>query len=584
MTTLDLFSLRFALACCACLAAGLGVWGSTALCRRLLPVLALQRSTWLLGQLVIMATCVLAAMPQTGRLRMVPAIELADAAPIEQPAATPPARTAALQPVAPAEEGAPVAALYAARTWLLVYLSGLAFAVCKLAQAQCAVRRLAASGVRVTPPGFTGNAAPLPVLEVAAPISPMLVGPFAPRLLLPQHLRSFDPEQQTLIVEHELTHWRRGDLHWMTASLVLQTLFWFHPVMRLLRARLSWAQELACDQDVLRGRTPRQRKAYAAALVAQLTLQHRPMHMALAFGGVSHDTLAARIALIRTPLTAGSAWPRGIAGVAVAAVFIGNLALQPALAWHGASQAGIDCTEIVDGASGAPLLREGECDARITPASTFNIAVSLMGFDNGFLRDAHTPRLPFHEGYADWNDSWRAATDPAAFITNSTVWYAQQVTTHLGAGPLARYLAAFNYGNQDLSGEPGKHNGLTHSWIGSSLRISPDEQVVLLRRLLNRQLPVSAHARDMTAQLLKLPFETGGWQVYGKTGTASPLLPDGTQDGAHAYGWFVGWASKGNRTVVFARLLCDRTRADSFAGPRVKAAFLRDLPARLAAL
>lgn len=577
MNILDLFSLRFALASCACLAAGLGVWGVTALCRRWLPALAMQRSGWLLGQVVIAATFVLVLLPQTERLRMVPVIELPEAA-VAAPSAMP--VTTWLQPPSTSEGRDWLA--YAARAWLVLYLMGLAVSTARLVQAQLVVRELVRSGIRLTQPhaGFPGGAPPLPVLEVAAAVSPMLVGPFAPRLVLPLHLRSFDPVQQQLIIAHELTHWRRGDLHWMTASLLLQTLFWFQPVMRLLRARLSWAQELACDRDVLRGRAPVQRKAYAAALVTQLTFQHRPPHMALAFGGVTPNTLTARIGLIRTPLNvAGSKWTRVIALLAVAAVFAGNFALQPALAWPGGSQAPLDCTMIIDAGSGASLLQQGRCDERVTPASTFNIAVSLMGFDSGILTDAHTPRLPFKAGYVDWNENWREATDPARWITNSTVWYAQQVTAQLGAARLARYLDRFNYGNQDASGDPGKNNGLQSSWIGSSMQISPSEQVTFLRRIVNRQLPVSGHAFDVTSQLLKLPFETGGWQVYGKTGTAND-----TGDPAVGYGWFVGWATKGARTVVFARLLREKTQADSFAGPRVKAAFLHELPARLATL
>lgn len=583
MNAIDLFSLRFALATAACLAAGLGVWAVTALCRRLMPALALQRSTWLLGQLVVAATFALVLLPQTAPLRMVPAIELADAAP-----ATPaPASAAAtwLRPPA-AASGSLAWAHYAARGWLLAYLLGVMLFVARLVQAQAAVQRLAASGVRLAGrphAGFAG-CAPLPVIEVAAAISPMLLGPFAPCLLLPASLRSAAPLEQRLIIEHELMHWRRGDLYFMTASLVLQTLFWFQPVMRVLRARLMWAQELACDRDVLHGRAQAERKVYAAALVGQLRSQHSSTSMALAFGSAGPETLAARITMIRAPLqVAGGRWTRAVALAAVALVFAGNLALQPALAWHRGAAAPFACTAIVDAASGARLLEQGSCGERATPASTFNIVVSLMGFDSGILQDAHTPRLPFKAGYIDWNEDWRQATDPTSWITNSTVWYAQQVTARLGQSRVEKYLAGFDYGNQDVSGEPGKDNGLQTSWISSSLQISPDEQVAFLRRIVNRQLPVSAHAFDVTAQLLKLPFETGGWQVYGKTGTAS-LLADGKEDPAHAYGWFVGWATKGERTVVFAHLVLARTQAGSSAGPRAKAAFLRELPGRLAAL
>ena len=587
MNAIDLFSIRFALASLACLAAGLGVWGVTALCRRVWPAMAMQRSGWLLGQCMIAATFVLVLIPQTEQLRMVPAIELADPSPAAAQAAPSAAKASVPAPGRAGDQRTLLS--YAAHAWLLAYVLGLAWALLRLLQGQLVVTRLAHSGTVLMEStqhaGFRAGAAPLPVIEVAAAISPMLVGPLRPRLLLPLHLRSFDAIQQQLIIEHELTHWRRGDLRWMTAALVLQTLFWFHPVMRLLRARLSWAQELGCDRDVLHGRAPVQRKAYAAALLAQLKLQHRPLHMALAFGGVSADTFAARMALIRAPLQAAHAvWMRGVALAALLAVFAGNLALQPALAWNGGGHAALDCTAIVDARTGAPILQQGRCDQRVTPASTFNIVVSLMGFDAGILRDAHTPRLPFKAGYVDWNASWRTATDPASWIRNSTVWYAQQVTSQLGAARLAQYLARFDYGNRDVSGDPGQNNGVTSSWMASSLQISPDEQVALLRKIVNRELPVSAHAYDVTSMLLKLPTETGGWQVYGKTGTAFPLGADGKEDKAHAYGWFVGWATRGERTVVFARLLQDQTEGDSAAGPRAKAAFLRALPTRLATL
>lgn len=583
MNAVDLFGIRFALASIACLAAGLGVWGVTVLCQRAWPALAMQRSSWLLGQCVTAATFVLVLLPQTAPLRMVPAIEMADTLPVVA-AATP---GAAATPAAPAPSRAyngRTLLSYAAHAWLLVYMVGLVWALLRLMQGHLAIARLARSGAALAESGqhagLPAGPAPLPVIEVAAAISPMLIGPLRPRLLLPLHLRSFDAVQQQLIIEHELMHWRRGDVRWMTAALVLEALFWFHPVMRLLRARLSWAQELGCDRDVLRGCAPLRRKAYAQALLAQLKLQHRAVPMAVAFGGVGADTFAARMALIRAPLAAAhSGKVRGVALAALLAVFAGNLALQPALAWH--STAPLDCTAIVDAHTGASLWQQGRCDQRVTPASTFNIVVSLMGFDAGILRDAHTPRLPFRDGYADWNESWRTATDPASWITHSTVWYAQQVTSQLGAARLAQYLEKFDYGNRDASGDPGRNNGVTASWIDSSLQISPDEQVAFLRKIVNRALPVSAHAYDVTATLLALPLDTGSWQVYGKTGTAFPVGADGKEDKAHAYGWFVGWATKGQRTVVFARLLQDQTAFDSAAGPRAKAAFLRALPARL---
>ncbi|RFP25840.1 class D beta-lactamase [Duganella sp. BJB488] len=601
ISTLLMF--RFLLASLGCLAAGLLVWVLTAACRRYLPQVAVQRSIWLLGQVTIVATFLAFLLPQSERLRLLPPIELPEtmlSAPVAPDHAAVPAQAGAIASAGNTPTDYRTWLNRGAEAWLSLYLLGLAYTTGRVLQAHRTLNGLAATG---EPLILTGrhqgldSAAPPPsltVIEVDAPISPMLFGWFRPRLLLPRHLRSFEPLQQQMIVEHELTHLRRHDLQWMSAGVVLQTLLWFNPFMRLLRDNLAWAQELGCDRDVLRNRPPSQRKAYAAALVAQLRLQPHPVthaaKTALAFGVVSARTVAARVGLIREPAAAPrGVWARGAAVAGLAGIFAASLAFQPALAdraapaAHAATPATFSCTDMVDAATGARLVHDGHCDERVTPASTFNIAVSLMGYDSGILRDAHSPSLPFKPGYIDWNPDWRETTDPTSWIRNSTVWYAQQVTASLGARRFQQYLNNFGYGNLDTTGDPGKDNGLSMSWIESSLKISPAEQTAFLRKIVNRQLPLSAHAYDMTARITALGTLPNGWQIHGKTGTASPVLADGSDDARRSYGWFVGWATKDGRTVVFSRLVL-QDKQDRAAGPATRDAFLHDLPARLDAL
>jgi bla regulator protein blaR1 len=585
VTPLDAFLVRFLLASMASVAAGLATWSLCLLLRRWLPAMAMQRMGWLLAQLTVVAALAIALVPQQ-RVHLLPPVDIEAVEATVTHYIEPAAQRAAAAPGAAAAASGYTAPwlVQAARLWFGAYALGLAWHGLRLGQAQRLVRQLAAAGVPVT------DASPLPVIEVAATVPPMLLGLFKPRLLVPRHLRTFDPVQQRLIVEHELAHWRRRDLHWMVASILLQTLLWFNPFMRLLRANLLWAQELGCDRDVLRGRPVAERKAYAAALVAQLTWQCVPVDGALAFGGVNTRTVKARIALIRTPPgAAGMRHParvRCAALAALAAAACGSYALQPALAWQGDGTGGaiVQCTALLDAATGHALLRQGQCGARVTPASTFNIAVSLMGYDSRILQDEHTPRLPYREGYPAWIASWRASTDPTEWIHNSTVWYAQQVAAQVGAPAFQRYLDRFAYGNRDSTGDAGQEQGLRLSWVNSSLKISADEQAVFLRRLVNRELGLAPHAYEMTARLLKVRTLANGWDIYGKTGTGAPVGADGKDDPAHAYGWFVGWAVKGGRTVVFAHLVQDRHEQEDAAGPRARDAFLRGLPARLDAL
>jgi beta-lactamase class D len=247
----------------------------------------------------------------------------------------------------------------------------------------------------------------------------------------------------------------------------------------------------------------------------------------------------------------------------------------------GAASAGAECTAIADATTGKVLKQEGTCDRPISPASTFKIALSLMGYDSGYLTDEHLPALPFHKGYADWVESWRTTTDPTTWIRNSVVWYSQRLTEWLGQERFRRYVTEFHYGNEDISGDPGKSNGLTQAWLSSSLKISALEQLTFLRKIILRQLAVSAHAYDMTSGLTEIRVLPNGWDVHGKTGTGSPARADGSLDQNHSFGWFVGWAAKGDRTLVFVRCVQDDKPEATRAGLRVRDAFMAQLPSIL---
>lgn len=217
------------------------------------------------------------------------------------------------------------------------------------------------------------------------------------------------------------------------------------------------------------------------------------------------------------------------------------------------------CLAMADAATGKWLVHEGVCDKRLPPMSTFKLPIALMGYDAGVLRDEHTPVLPFKEGYVDWRPAWRQAHDPSSWMKESVVWYSQQVTLQLGGEKFAGYVRRFGYGNADVSGDKGKHNGLAASWLNSSLRVSPDEQIGFLRRVLNRELGVRPLAYDMTAALLRRPGPVGGWQVFGKTGSGKNV------------GWYVGWIEREGKRIVFAQ-------AGSASGMDERDNFLARLP------
>lgn len=234
------------------------------------------------------------------------------------------------------------------------------------------------------------------------------------------------------------------------------------------------------------------------------------------------------------------------------------------------------CTLVIDAASGKNVLRKGACDTRMAPASTFKAVISLMGFDAGVLASPTAPELPFHTGYADWQPEWRQHIGPTKWMQLSVVWYSQQITQRLGAERFRAYVEAFDYGNRDVSGDPGMDNGLTRAWLSSSLQISPTEQVDFLRRMLRDQLPVKPDAVSYTAVIMDQGFK-GDWHVFGKTGTGMPRDDKGALIRSQAFGWYIGWAELGERRVIFARLIQDEARQTEPAGLRAREGLMHDL-------
>ncbi len=187
------------------------------------------------------------------------------------------------------------------------------------------------------------------------------------------------------------------------------------------------------------------------------------------------------------------------------------------------------------------ILHEGNSDQRYSPCSTFKIAISLMGYQEEILIDEKNPCI--------------SSIDPLLWLAKSQVWYSQVITQKLGMKKFQSYVKQFGYGNCDVSG------GLMKCWLANSLQISPDEQIQFLEKLLAYQLPVSRRAHDMTRKILFVETLDNGWRLYGKTGN-TPLSQN--------TGWFVGWAEKGSRVLIFSYLLKDNE--DTYASLRAKKA------------
>jgi TonB family protein len=105
---------------------------------------------------------------------------------------------------------------------------------------------------------------PVPV-RFADVTTPVVWGWLRPTVLMPFSSAQWAPERQRIAIVHEVAHIERADNWTGLLALVARSIYWFHPLVWWLAARLEEQQELACDERVLA--TGIQRSEYATLLV-----------------------------------------------------------------------------------------------------------------------------------------------------------------------------------------------------------------------------------------------------------------------------------------------------------------------------
>lgn len=107
--------------------------------------------------------------------------------------------------------------------------------------------------------------------------SPLLIGYLHPILIVNYDASgdSYDSEpygerELYFILKHELVHCKRGDLYAKLLFMTVCALHWFNPLVWLMQKNAAVTMELSCDENVIKGMPPEQKKAYTETLLSTL--------------------------------------------------------------------------------------------------------------------------------------------------------------------------------------------------------------------------------------------------------------------------------------------------------------------------
>jgi bla regulator protein BlaR1 len=107
---------------------------------------------------------------------------------------------------------------------------------------------------------------PIGVVSTPARLEPGAFGIFHPVLLLPEGIAThLTPDQLQAVIAHELCHVRRRDNLAAAVHMLVEVLFWFHPLVWWLGKRIVDERERACDEEVVK--TGSHAQAYAESIL-----------------------------------------------------------------------------------------------------------------------------------------------------------------------------------------------------------------------------------------------------------------------------------------------------------------------------
>lgn len=114
-----------------------------------------------------------------------------------------------------------------------------------------------------------GIAHKLPLQSMAGIYSPALTVSLKPMILLPANITdTLTDAQLACALRHELTHYRRRDHLLMLLLRLLTCVYWFNPIVWLMKRELMKDMETACDSAVTARLNGAERREYAMTLLA----------------------------------------------------------------------------------------------------------------------------------------------------------------------------------------------------------------------------------------------------------------------------------------------------------------------------
>jgi beta-lactamase class D len=182
---------------------------------------------------------------------------------------------------------------------------------------------------------------------------------------------------------------------------------------------------------------------------------------------------------------------------------------------------------------------QGYRDSVYLPASTFKIVNALAGIETGRVNDEND--IIKWDGIKRGRpECERDMTMYDAFRISCPSWF-RELARRIGKDTMQHWLDTLGYASKN--GRFSIKNNLDTFWLDNSMKITPDEELGLVKKLYFDQLPFQKRPQQIVRKMM-LWEDNSNYRLSYKTGW-------GYRENGHALGWIVGWIEENKHPYFF---------------------------------
>lgn len=198
------------------------------------------------------------------------------------------------------------------------------------------------------------------------------------------------------------------------------------------------------------------------------------------------------------------------------------------------------CFTMLDNATGEVTVYNMNLDTtRMLPASTFKIVNSLIALQTGLATDEQMEIK--WDGVTRSNKDWNKNLTLSEAFKVSSVPHFQEMARRIGRETMQQWIDSLSYGNRNINGP------IDSFWLNNTIKISPDEQLGMMKKLYFDQLPFRKTVQQAVRTMM-LQEDNTLYQLSYKTGW-------GFDEENNNIGWVTGWIEENRHVYFFVTLI-----------------------------